>query len=140
MNPYYPNMAWLVIKSIVKLIKFSPSLTCGLPSGSCFDLIPFESKGGAFRKVLCFNWEALFPQHGMAHHQKHCQAYQVLSLDGSPSSSISSLNPSPPEQSGLDFGIRSFEHFPFGPSPTTFIHAHPFHYSMGGVACFSASF
>jgi hypothetical protein len=42
----------------------------------------------------------------------------------------------PPSGLGLDFGIRSFEFLPFGPSSFTTIHAHPFRYLTRGVACF----
>jgi hypothetical protein len=70
-------------------------------TNSSFDvLLSFEGRDGAFGDVLCFDYEALFSQHGIVHRQKHCQTYQVLSLDGSLGSSISSLTPLPPNGLG----------------------------------------
>ncbi len=52
-----------------------------------------------------------------------------LTLDGSSSSSSSFYLPFSPfffTNLGLDFGVTSFEHLPFGPFLITFMHAHPF--------------
>ncbi len=44
-----------------------------------------------------------------------------------------------PNNLGLYFGVRSFEHLPFGPSPTMFVCAHPFHSSVRTTICFLPS-
>ncbi len=41
---------------------------------------------------------------------------------------------SPPNGLGLDFGVKSFEDFPFGPTSFVTVHSHPFYSLMGGVA------
>ncbi len=84
--------------------------------GSCFGLIPrtvndpfgvslsFRGRSGALHDVPCFGCAVLFFQCGMAQHQNHCQAYQVLLPNDVPSSSISSLAPStPPKWPRLGF-------------------------------------
>jgi len=41
-----------------------------------------------------------------------------------------------PNGLSLDFGVRSFEHYPFKLSLIIFIHTHLIHFSTGGATCF----
>jgi hypothetical protein len=73
---YFPNMAWLDIRSIVRLIMFD--LSC--------------SPSMWFSKFFYFFFGPFSAPNGL----------------------------------GLEFGVRSFDRPPFGPSPAKFILVHPF--------------